>query len=331
MNVLSLYTGIGGFDLGLERAGMRIAGQCEIDSFCIAVLEKHWPKVWRHHDIRTLTGELVREHCGRIGLVCGGFPCQDISNAGKGAGIDGSRSGLWREMLRLVREVRPDWVIVENVSALRKRGADRVLGDLGKADYACRVFVVGAEAVGAPHKRERVWIVANSDGLRLPQCEGDITEIGRRFGDSSGEEVAHTSSPRCERRQECGASAGDASQNGGGCAKSERGGIKLADAASERRERRKPTRRAGGGREGSCAGEHGHSWPSGPGKIQHAWEAPRLVKFPLGGELNGVPVRLVRFANRNTIKAYGNALLPQIPEILGRVILGIKPPPKPAP
>jgi DNA (cytosine-5)-methyltransferase 1 len=156
---LSLFAGIGGFDLGLERAGMTCVGQCEIDPFCLAVLARHWPHVWRHDDIRTLTGELVRRNCGGVDLVCGGFPCQDISAEGKGDGIDGSRSGLWREMLRVVREVRTHWVLAENVGALRNRGYDRVHDDLVTAGYACRQIVVGAEAVGSPHKRERVWIV----------------------------------------------------------------------------------------------------------------------------------------------------------------------------
>src|SRR5262249_35665923 len=100
----------------------------------------------------------------RCDLIAGGFPCQDISAAGKGAGIGGTRSGLWFEMARIIAGVRPAWVLVENVPALRARGADRVLADLEEIGYTCWPFVVGAWAVGAPHRRDRVWIVAHRDG-----------------------------------------------------------------------------------------------------------------------------------------------------------------------
>jgi len=125
LRVLSLFSGIGGIDLGLERAGMRVVAQCEIEPFARAVLAKHWPDVRRYEDVRTLDGTEWR---GTVDLVAGGFPCQDISTAGKGKGIEkGERSGLWREMRRIIGECRPRWVLAENVPALRTRGADIVL------------------------------------------------------------------------------------------------------------------------------------------------------------------------------------------------------------
>ena len=123
LTVGSLFSGIGGFDLGLERAGMRVIWQSEIDPYASAVLKKHWPHVPNHGDVRTITADRVE----RPDVICGGFPCQDISNAGKRAGIDGERSGLWSEFARIIGDLRPGYVIVENVAALLGRGIERVL------------------------------------------------------------------------------------------------------------------------------------------------------------------------------------------------------------
>lgn len=167
MKVLSLFAGIGGFDLGLERAGMTVVGQCEIDPFCRAVLKKHWPDVPQYEDIRTLKGEQV----GPVDLVCGGYPCQPFSTAGKRGGAEDDRH-LWPEMRRLVEELRPAWVIGENVAGHITLGLDQVLSDLDALGYASRAFVIPAVAVDARHRRARVWIVAHSDRGREPQQEG---------------------------------------------------------------------------------------------------------------------------------------------------------------
>lgn len=161
MRVLDLFSGIGGFSLGLERAGMRTVGFCEIEPYCRAVLRKHWPDIWIHDDIKTLTAELITKHCGPVDAICGGFPCQDISAAGSMRGIEcGKRSGLWSEMFRLVCEVRPRYVIVENVAALLLRGIRRVLGDLASIGYNSEWQIIPAAAVGAPHLRERIFVIA---------------------------------------------------------------------------------------------------------------------------------------------------------------------------
>jgi DNA (cytosine-5)-methyltransferase 1 len=157
VRVLDLFSGIGGFSLGLERAGMRTVAFCEIEPYCQAVLRKHWPGVPCFPDVRELHAADLPE---RADVICGGFPCQDISVAGKGAGIDGERSGLWSEYARLIGEVRPSYVIVENVAALLGRGLGRVLGDLSEIGYDAEWHVISAADVGAPHLRERVWIVA---------------------------------------------------------------------------------------------------------------------------------------------------------------------------
>lgn len=142
---------------------MDIAWHCESDPFCRKVLAKHWPDVPCFEDICGLTGASVAP----VDVLCGGFPCQDISLAGKGAGIDGARSGLWSEYARLIGELRPRYVCVENVSALLIRGMGRVLGDLAVLGYDAEWSVFTACAFGAPHARRRLWLVAypyESDG-----------------------------------------------------------------------------------------------------------------------------------------------------------------------
>ena len=164
MNVGSLFSGIGGFDLGFERAGMRVSWQVELDPYCRAVLARHFPDAARFADVRAVgAGDL-----DPVDLLCGGFPCQDLSAAGRGAGIDGARSGLWSEFARIVRELRPRYVVVENVPALLTgkgkrwdRGPiGRVLGDLAEARYDAEWACLSAREFGAPHLRKRVWIVA---------------------------------------------------------------------------------------------------------------------------------------------------------------------------
>jgi len=160
MNVLDLFSGIGSFSLGLERAGMHTVGFCEIDPYCRAVLRKHWPATPIWDDVRTLKADEFPGDCPGIDVICGGFPCQDISIGGKGAGIEGERSGLWREFARLIGEIRPRYAIVENVAALLGRGMGDVLGDLAAIGYDAEWHCIPAAAVGAPHFRDRVWIVA---------------------------------------------------------------------------------------------------------------------------------------------------------------------------
>jgi DNA-cytosine methyltransferase len=161
MNVLDLFSGIGGFSLGLERAGMKTVAFCEVDKKCQQVLKKHWPDVPIFDDVSTLTGEEIGKRIEEtIDVICGGFPCQDISLAGKGAGLEGKRSGLWTEFHRLIKEIRPKYAIIENVSALRSRGLDQVLREISEIGYDAEWHCIPASAVGAPHRRDRVWIVA---------------------------------------------------------------------------------------------------------------------------------------------------------------------------
>lgn len=161
MKVLSLFAGIGGADLGLERAGMTIVGQVEIDPFCRAVLRKHWPSTWQHDDVKTLTGHMVEEHCGRIDLIVAGVPCQPISTAGRRAGNVDAR-WLWPDFARIVGEVRPRLALAESpVGLLSHPSADAIPGLMEAAGYEMGdPFVLGASIVGAPHQRRRIWMVA---------------------------------------------------------------------------------------------------------------------------------------------------------------------------
>lgn len=161
----SLFAGIGGFDLGFERAGMVCKWQVEIGDFPRQVLEKHWPNVKRHDDVRTFPSEPATEWS--VDLICGGFPCQDISNAGYREGIDGQRSGLWREFSRIIRVLRPRFVVVENVAALLERGIERVLGDLAAGGFDAEWDCLPASAFGAYSERDRVWIVAYDKSLNF--------------------------------------------------------------------------------------------------------------------------------------------------------------------
>ena len=163
----SLFSGIGGLELGLEAAipGARVSWEVVADPYARAVLAKHWPEVARFDDVRTVGVSDLQ----RVSIICGGFPCQDLSVAGKGAGLDGERSGLWEEFARIVREVRPRFIIVENVPALRWRGLGRVLGDLASAGYDAEWQSRSASSEGAWHKRERLFVIAYANSPRLEE------------------------------------------------------------------------------------------------------------------------------------------------------------------
>ncbi len=157
MKVLDLFSGIGGFSIGLERAGMETVEFCEQNLFCQVELKKRWPNVLIHDDVR-----YVSSYSGGRGIdvICGGFPCQNISVAGKKEGIRGKESGLWSEFKRIIGEFRPKHCIIENVAALRGNGLITVLQDLREVGYDAEWAVIAASEVGAPHPRERIFIVA---------------------------------------------------------------------------------------------------------------------------------------------------------------------------
>lgn len=162
MTIGSLFSGIGGLELGLERAGLGpVLFQVEIDPFCRAVLAKHWPDVPRFNDVR----EVDPATLPRVDILCGGFPCQDVSSAGSRAGLSGAKSGLWREFRRIIEALRPAWVAVENVYSGKHLWLSTVKEDLDALRYRARAYELSASDVGAPHERRRVFVVAHTDGV----------------------------------------------------------------------------------------------------------------------------------------------------------------------
>lgn len=178
MNVLSLFSGIGGLELGLERAGMTVVGQVELDPFCRSVLAKHWPEVPRHDDVRTCVEWWRSTVRPPVDVVCGGFPCQPFSSAGRREGIADERWG-WPWMRDVVAAVRPRYVITENVAALlRDVEAFRiVLSDLSELRFDVEWSVVSACSVGAPHPRRRLFLVANANGIDGTPRLGSVAQL----------------------------------------------------------------------------------------------------------------------------------------------------------
>jgi DNA (cytosine-5)-methyltransferase 1 len=304
-----LFAGIGGFSLGLERAGMKCKWQVEIEPYARAVLKKHWPEVPKHDDVRTFPPQGDYS----VDLICGGFPCQDISLAGKGAGLAGARSGLWYEFARIIGDIRPRYVVVENVAALATRGLDAVLGTLSTLGYDAEWHVIPASAVGAPHRRERVWIVAYSASVRhkgwahfeprrlSSQPERDLRSKLSRCR----EDVADADSERlrvCGRAEAAGSSGavqgeGHERQRIRPDAESSRqgGDVPNSDCAGRQQQRRAEPIPAE-----QFAAECGGWWESEPdvGRVAH-----------------GIPSRVDR------LRCLGNAVVPQVVEVIGRAIV----------
>jgi DNA (cytosine-5)-methyltransferase 1 len=200
MNELALFAGAGGGILGGHLLGWRTVCAVEWEPYPASVLcarqnDGLLPPFPVWDDVQTFDGRPWR---GCVDVVSGGFPCQDISVAGKGAGIDGERSGMWGHMARIVGEVRPRYVFVENSPALLTRGLGRVLGDLAALGYDCKWTVLGAADVGAPHQRDRFWIVANADSVRELQPKRTEQDQRGRIGDC-GAEMCNTNSKRLEK------------------------------------------------------------------------------------------------------------------------------------
>lgn len=325
MRVLDLFSGIGGFSLGLERAGMTTAAFCEIEEFPRAVLAKHWPDVPIYDDVRTLTADrLARDGVGRIDLVCGGYPCQPFSHAGKRAGAADDRH-LWPEMRRVVGEVRPAWVVAENVAGHISMGLDQVLADLEADGYAGRAIVVPAAAVDAPHIRQRVWIVARDrDRDREPACAVDAEMEGMpsHVGDTNGADGERGTrgvsgaQAAVYRAGEFDGCIAERPQHAG----EGRGARALADADLAGLE----GRHGAGVRERRAERAFGTGGSPLPGTDR---QPPRRAtesrgqrrqwcpEPAVGRVAHGVPARVDR------LRALGNAVVPQVVEEIGRAIM----------
>jgi len=289
VNVLELFAGIGGLSLGLERAGMTVVGQVEIDPYCRRVLARHWPEVPRHDDVRTCLDWWRAEPRPSVELVAGGFPCQPASAAGHRLGLADER-WLWPHMADVVRVLRPSFVLVENVPGLFVRGFDAVLGDLAALGYDATWDCVPAAAVGAPHLRDRVWLVAYPDGERV---EGAAAVGAATGGSAAARQRRHASNAGGAGRAR---SLADADRQAGSAAR---------DAEAERR---------------TATLVRSGSPESGRRGVDVAWRRPPLrddwtVEPSVGRVAYGTPDRLDR------LKGLGNAVVPQVAEFIGRLIL----------
>jgi len=327
MKFLSLFAGIGGLDLGLERAGWQCVGQVEIDPFATAVLAKHWPAVRRWTDVRTVTADNVMGAVGRPDAIVGGFPCQPWSVAGKQRGADDPRH-LWPEYHRLICDLRPRWVVGENVPGLLSKGADAVLADLETAGYTCWPIVLGADDVGAPHKRRRVFFVA-----RLADTNNNNRhnsgKLIRRSSDKGTRAISEAAwkpvfpDGGCFGSQQFVADTDAGLRDGTGkplCSRRiavDDGRADVADAASPRLERRGDT-----GQSQVAQPWTDSLWPARPGEPQHPWEEPRAVEPEMGGAVDGVSRRLAGWRT-GALRGLGNAVVPQVAEVIGRAILDV--------
>ena len=193
MNFLDLFAGIGGFSLGLERAGMTCVGQVEIDEYCQWVLAAHWPLVVRYGDIRKVDGSEFKN----VDLVCGGFPCQPFSCAGKRRGLADDRY-RWPDMFRIIKRIRPRWLLLENVPGIVRMALDGVLADLEGEAYTCQPFIIPACAVDAPHRRDRVWFLAYSESIGNRRTARTLDETEARSEKQVGGLFSHCKSENGE-------------------------------------------------------------------------------------------------------------------------------------
>jgi len=329
----SLFSGIGGIDLGLERAGMHGLWQVEKDAFCTKVLQKHWPNTPRYGDIRDLDASRLPS----VDLIAGGFPCQPHSLAGKRQASADERN-LWPEFARIIRSIRPRWVLAENVLGLLSSedghffGA--VLRDLAEAGYDAQWFVLSAAEFGAPHRRERVFLVAHSTGARPQEWTG-ATINPNEF--SSPGPVENSINPRCTDTRDIGpleipqwqepgrqpytdwtrrsgeSDVGYTDRSGW----QERHITPITEAqrhnpwfTSEPGIEREPQSNMGRDVDGFSAWLDRYCWPAGPGRPQHKWEPARVVT-------DHVTDRAKR------LKALGNAVVPQVAEYIGGMIMEV--------
>jgi len=188
-DLLDTFSGVGAFSVGLEAAGMRTVAFCEIESFSRDVLKNRWPGVRIYDDIRDITPALLAAYGIFPDVISGGFPCQDVSRAGKRTGLAGANSGLYRELVRTFCLVRPRHGIVENVAGLVDDGLDTVLGDLAESRFDAEWDCVPAKAIGACHERDRVWIITHAQGT-------DDGRDDRGAGPRQGAEPGGRAGPR---------------------------------------------------------------------------------------------------------------------------------------
>jgi DNA (cytosine-5)-methyltransferase 1 len=298
MRVLDLFSGIGGFSLGLERAGMETVAFCEIEEYPKRVLAKHWPDIPIYNDVRTLTKErLDADGIGPIDVISGGYPCQPFSNAGKRRGKEDHRH-LWPEVNRLISELRPTWFIGENVAGHVSMGLDQVLSDLEGQGYTWETFIIPACAVDAPHRRDRVWIAANSlgSGVRANAgAHGAGSAKSAKLQQENGESLPDDIEPARQVVANSDSKRGDRSS------------------AQQREDWGEKFKGNNNVADDGCGGSERPR-----GEVSSSQRPARWIAEPgVGRVANGIPSRVDR------LKGLGNAVVPQIPEIIGRAIMSL--------
>jgi DNA (cytosine-5)-methyltransferase 1 len=308
---ISLFAGIGGLDLGFERAGMNCVAQVEIDDYCQKILTKHWPNVPKYKDVR----DVGKHNLPAADLICGGFPCQPHSLAGKRKGAADDRN-LWPEYLRIIDELRPDWVLGENVPGIITTILDQVLSDLEHLEYTCQPFIIPACGFNAPHKRDRVFIVAHTNtSKQRPQSSERQHNQGRNDANSvqGWQEISSGFGAGFEKRiatnsisQPCGTQqpesigrreAGITGTDNETISDTSRAGLSEREAHQGTTVRPVERTNMGSGR------ETWNYWQSEPGVC---------------GMANGIPNRVDR------LKSLGNAVVPQVAEFIGRGIMQVE-------
>ena len=303
LTTLDLFSGIGGFALGLEATDF-FETSCFVENepYCQAVLRHHWPDVPILGDIRDVKGSDLPT---QPDVISGGFPCQPFSHAGKQRGQDDPRH-LWPEMLRLIRECRPTWVIGENVTGLIRLGLDEVLSGLEAEGYSTRTFNISACAVGAPHIRQRLWVVAHSDSPSEP--DGSFDERARSGQLGFGEDVADAKSAGSQARCRDGVGIANGSRRNKGQSAGTSSKTDVANTDTTRRQRGIPR-----GENPKREDQSGHAGCNGSayGQSGEEWWA---VEPPVGRVVDGLPNRV------SQLRALGNSIVPQIAQKIGEAI-----------
>lgn len=328
MKIGSLFSGIGLLELGLEWSGVgEVVWQVEREKYCRAVLRKHWPDVNR--DVRNVK-KADSSNLEMVDIICGGFPCQDVSGAGKGAGLSGARSGLWSEFARIVSELEPRWVVVENVASGANRWVDAVVRDLGQRGYEALPIPLSASDVGAPHRRARIFVVAR----RVSDSERGAVrkQSGRRLGKSGAS--ARESRLMGEAAMADARVVEEFHENAQASSKRKRGAWKAPRSRSELVANADPDRLQAQRSSGlqhrerqalrydayrrCCAG----TWPPSPGDEEgwQEWIATGGPKPALRRHVDGRRCGLPKWEWEARLQALGNAVVPQCAEVIGWII-----------
>ena len=318
MRIGSLFSGIGGLELGLERAGLgSVVWQVERDPYCRHVLAKHWPNVERHDDVRTVGAH----NLARVDVLCGGFPCQDLSAAGQGAGLSGARSGLWFEMRRIIDELRPTWLVVENVAHTWRRYVPELRRSLWALGYASLPLRVRACDVGARHERARILLIggppADVDGIAV-RVQSERAAAGRV--DLRGREEAEPGEDAADASGDGRRQAGGREWNPGDSVPAPRAapnhaGVRLAfglDIGGDSERERATV--GGGADDGGGLVSPGFGLPPRPWMVRGVHELPGWVD---GARRSGWTPARVREAR---IRGLGNSVVPAVSEAVGRLI-----------